>query len=145
MSAGPVLALDVGTQTVGLAISDAGRRMAFPVRTLARKGVAKDVEALASLCRERGVVQLVVGLPVDAQGDEQRLTRLARQVGDALAARTGLPVAYVDERYTTAEARQRLDEAGVPRGLQKRVVDQQAAAIILEDWLANAGGAARRE
>lgn len=145
MLPGAALALDVGTQTIGLAVSDPGRKLAFPVRTLARKGVAKDVEALAALCRERDVRQLVVGLPVDLAGQETRITRLARQVGEALAARAGLPVAWVDERYTTAEARGRLDAAGVPRGLQKRVVDQEAAVVILEDWLAREGSTGRME
>lgn len=136
MLPGAVLALDVGTQTIGLAVTDPGRRMSFPVKTLARRGVAKDVDALAALCAERQVRQIVVGLPLDLAGAEQRMTRLARQVGEALGARTGLPVAWVDERFTTMEAKARLSEAGVPRGLQKAVVDQQAAIVILEDWLA---------
>ncbi|MFZ5480991.1 MAG: Holliday junction resolvase RuvX [Myxococcota bacterium] len=136
---GPVLALDVGTQVIGVAVSDPGRRFVFPVHTLARRSVAKDTDALARLCREKGVTQLVVGLALDEAGHEGRVAKLARQVGDALAAKTGLPLAYVDERYTTAEARQRLDEGGVPRGLQRAVVDQQAAMVMLEEWLARSG------
>lgn len=121
------MALDVGTAKIGVAFTDAGRRMAFPDRTLMRQGVRRDAVVLAALARERGVTALVVGLP-DAGG---RIERLARQVGEAVAGELGLAADYVDEGYTSAEARARIEAAG----LRRQTVDAQAAAVILEVWL----------
>ena len=126
-----VLALDVGTAVIGLARTDPSRRIVFAEGTLVRRSVAKDAEALAAVCARHGVTQLVVGLPLTPDGGEARMAKLARQVGDALGARTGLPVAFVDERYSSAEARLRAIEAGRP----SRKVDPEAAMVILEDWL----------
>lgn len=123
---GAVLALDVGTGKIGLAATDAGRRMAFPLSVMPRKSVAKDAAALAEVCRQREVRALVVGLPPN-----ERLAKLARQVGDALAEKTGLVVDYVDESWTSAEARGRLEDSGGPR-VQ---IDAVAAQVILEVWL----------
>ncbi len=123
------MALDVGTAKIGVAFTDAGRRMAFPDRTVLRHSVARDAVALAALAKERGATALVVGLP-DGGG---RMERLARQVGDAVALELGLTADYVDEGYTSAEARARIDAAG----LRRQTVDAQAAAVILEAWLAS--------
>lgn len=132
---GPLLALDVGERRIGLAASDPTRRFVFADGALQRKGVKTDVAALAARCRERGVVGVVVGLPLDLQGREGRTTRLARQVGEALAAATGLPVHWADEQYTSLEAEARLGELGAEDRRRGRV-DAGAAVVILEDWLA---------
>ena len=132
---GVVLALDVGSQTIGLARTDPGQRMAFPWQTLARRSVLRDAEALRDICRKSGVQRVVVGLPLELDGREGRTARLARQVADALAAITQLPLDWVDERYSTVEAKERLREAGVKEGRLRSVVDAQAAAVILQDWL----------
>ena len=102
--------------------------MAFALAVVPRQGVKKDVVVLRRFVDERQATLLVVGLP-DGGG---RVERLARQVGDALAEATGLPVTYVDEGFTSAEARVRIEEAG----LRRDSVDAHAAAIILEQWLA---------
>ena len=125
---GPVLALDVGTAKVGVAVSDAARKMAFPVTTLPRRSVARDASALAQSAAERGVTALVVGMP-DGGG---RVAHLARQLGEALASLTGLPLTFVDEGFTSSEARLRIADAG----LLRTTVDAHAAALILEAWLA---------
>jgi putative Holliday junction resolvase len=139
MLPGPVIALDVGTKTIGIAVSDPSRRFVLPVRTLARQGVAKDAAALTGLCREKATAQVVVGLPLTPDGEEGRSARLARQVGEALAAQ-GLTVAYQDERYSTVEAEWRLREAGMDGRARKGVIDAAAAVVILEDWLAAQAG-----
>ena len=125
---GPVLALDVGTAKVGVAITDAARRMAFPVSTLPRQSVARDAAALARIVRDRGVTALVVGIPEASD----RIAHLARQLGQALAERTGLALHFVDEGYSSSEARLRIEATGQLR----TTVDAHAAAIILETWLA---------
>lgn len=131
----PALGLDVGTKTIGVARTDSLGWMAHPVTTLSRKGVRQDVERLVPLVEAHGAGILVVGLPYELDGTEERSARLARQVGDALAERTGLNVRYVDERFSSVEAERRLIEAGVSRKKRKQVIDQMAAVIILETWL----------
>ena len=128
-----ILGLDVGTKTIGVA--RARGRMAFPVTTLRRKSVRHDTEQLYQICRKNGVTAVVVGLPLELDGGEGRSARLARQIGEALAARTGLPVHYQDERYSTVEASRRLTEQGLSARQQRSVIDQAAAAVILQDWI----------
>jgi putative Holliday junction resolvase len=132
---GRVLGLDVGTKTIGIAMSDPGRLLASPVRTLSRRSVREDTEALARLASEQQVVEIVVGMPFELDGTEGRSARLARQVGEALGQRTALPVHYVDERYTSVDATHQLIEAGVSRARRKAVIDQQAAVLILQSFL----------
>jgi putative holliday junction resolvase len=131
------LALDVGTKTIGLATSNGVMAVATPWYTLQREGVKRDVPRLVSTIRAEGwdVEQVVVGLPVEMDEAERRICRLARQVGDALAQATGWPVEYHDERWTTLEARRRLEAKGIFGRRQKETLDAEAAAVILEDWL----------
>jgi putative Holliday junction resolvase len=132
---GRVLGLDVGTKTIGVAWSDPTRMLASPVRTLARKGVRRDVEELMRLVDGKGVEAAVVGLPLELDGTEERMASLARQVGDALGLATGWPITYVDERYSSVDAERHLIAAGLSREKRKAVIDQQAAVMILQSWL----------
>lgn len=132
---GRTLALDVGTKTIGVAITDALGMMAHPLRTLSRRGVRKDTELIVAIVREREVERVVVGLPLELDGTEERSARLARQIGEAVAEAAAVPVVYVDERYSSVEAERRLIAAGVSRARRKEVIDQMAAVILLEDWL----------
>jgi putative Holliday junction resolvase len=134
---GRALGLDVGTKTIGIAMSDPERRLASPVRTLARRSVASDTRAIASLVAEQGVDAIVVGLPLELDGTEERSARLARQVGAALHESTGVPVHYVDERFTSVDAEHQLIEAGVSRDRRRRVIDQAAAVLILQSYLSH--------
>jgi putative holliday junction resolvase len=132
---GRVLGLDVGTKTIGVAVSDPTRMLASPVRTLGRRSVVHDGEAIATLAEGLGVEAFVVGLPYELDGGEARSARLARQIGEALAARTGRPVHYVDERFTSVDAERQLIEAGVSRARRRKVIDQAAAVLILQSFL----------
>lgn len=136
------MGLDVGTLTIGVAISDGIGLLAHPVTTVARAGVKKDCEQLVRLVHERDVGVLIVGMPFELDGREERSARLARQIGEGMAARTGLVVHYVDERFTSVEAERRLIEAGRSRGQRKLTIDQAAAAVILQSWLDDGGRAA---
>jgi putative holliday junction resolvase len=131
------LALDVGTKTIGLATSSGAMPIATAWFTLQREGVKKDVARMISAVGgERWEPeQVVVGLPLEMDEAERRICRLARQVGDALAAESGWPVCYQDERWTTIEARRRLEMKGITGRRQKETIDAEAAAVILEDWL----------
>lgn len=129
-----VLGLDVGTRTIGVAQADLRSAFPSPVCTLARKGVKTDAVRLAELCRKHQISQVVVGLPYELDGGEGRSARLARQVGEALAELTGLPVDYQDERYSTVEATEQLRAAGLDSRKQRAVIDQAAAMVILSAW-----------
>jgi putative Holliday junction resolvase len=130
-----ILGIDVGTKTLGLAISDEGGTVAFPVQTLQRKGLRRDVEALADLATERDVEEVVVGLPLNLDGTPGRLVAEAETVAGRLAERTGLPVHLSDERLTTAAAERVLLQADVSRRRRKQVVDKLAATLILQAFL----------
>ena len=134
-----VLSLDVGTKGIGVAKGYLEEKMVFPVCTLSRQSVKKDAQKLAEICAKEGVDQIVVGLPLLADGSEGRSARLARQVGDALHALTNLPVDYEDERDSSIEASSRLHQAGRNTKRQREVIDQAAAIVILERWLRNRG------
>jgi putative Holliday junction resolvase len=133
-----VIGLDVGTKTVGVARMDARSGLGSPWFTLARQGVRRDVarlrQAIGGL--DRPVTTVVVGWPLELDGTEGRICRLARQVGDAMAKATGLPVVYHDEQWTSVEASRRLTEAGWSQARQREIIDQAAAVVILEDWFA---------
>ena len=129
-----VIALDVGTKTIGVAIGWTTTHLTQPVMTLQRKSVKKDARLLEDVCKRQEVAMIVVGLPIELDGKEGRSARLARQVGDELQAITGLPTEYQDEQYSTLEAQKRLRESGKNSREQKKMVDQVAAMVILEDW-----------
>ncbi len=129
------MALDVGTKTIGVALSDEDGRLASPLITLTRKGVRVDCDRLAQIVREREVGAVVVGLPLELDGTEKRSAKLARQIGDAMNERTGGISRYVDERFTSVEAERRLIEAGASRARRAQVIDQVAACLILQSWL----------
>jgi putative holliday junction resolvase len=132
---GRMLGLDVGTKTIGVAVSDPLGMLASPVRTLSRRSVRDDTEVIAALAAELGVDTIVVGLPYELDGSEARSARLARQIGAAVSARMGLPVRYVDERYSSVDATRQLIAAGMSRERRRQVIDQQAAVVILQSFL----------
>ena len=135
MTPGPILALDVGTRTIGLASTDTAARFVLPDRVITRVGTKKDAEAVARICKEKRITMVVVGLPLGLDDEETRSTRLARQVGEAVALATGLPVVWQDERYSTLEAEERLRAAGADAATRRARIDAHAAVVILEDWL----------
>ena len=130
-----ILALDVGTKTIGVARAEGRLRIASPLLTLRRCSVKKDSIELERLCRKEEATAVVVGLPLELSGEEGRSARLARQIGVALGERTGLPIHYQDERYSTVEASRLLYERGLASRQQRSGIDQAAAAVILQDWL----------
>jgi putative Holliday junction resolvase len=129
------LGLDLGTKTIGLAVSDELGFTAQGIRTLARRGSRQDLEALRAVAAEHAVGRFVLGLPLNMDGTEGPRARATREFGDALAAASGLPVEYQDERLTTMEANRTLLAADVSRKRRREVVDQLAASLILQGWL----------
>jgi putative holliday junction resolvase len=129
-----VLGLDLGEARIGVAVSDPDRRLAVPVGTV-RTGAPQDVKAIAKLVAELGVASIVVGLPVSLSGEERTAADHARTFAGALRDFLHLPVELQDERLSTVEASRVLRRAGVKARGQREVIDQAAAAVILQAWL----------
>ena len=128
--------MDWGEKRFGVALSDPLRMIAQPLTTLTRRaGKRAPVGPIATLAAEHGVSEIVVGLPLTPEGHERDAAREARALGDALAARTGLPVHYLDERMTTAHALKSARRAGVKEKDARETIDQMAAVGILQAWL----------
>jgi len=127
--------LDVGTKTVGVALSDALGITAQALTTLRRKGLRADLAALRQLALAHDVTRAVVGLPLNMDGSEGASAARSRAFGEALATALSVPVEYWDERLSTVAAHRALDESELSRARQRAVVDQVAAALILQGWL----------
>lgn len=133
-----ILGVDYGERRVGLALSDPLAMIASPLPTLVRrKGKRPPVATLARLVEEHDVVQVVLGLPLDLSGEETDWTREVREFGDRLADRTGVPVAYQDERMTSVRAERAVRSLGLPKGRreEKERIDAAAAVLILQAHL----------
>lgn len=136
------LAIDFGLKRVGLALSDPGGKLAFPHKTIYKTSRDKLFAAIFEVVAEQNVEALIVGLPegpVAADGEEALIVRQVRNFAQGLKRRGTLPVYLVDEYYTSQDAAQRLREAGLRGGRLKEVLDQHAAARILEAFLAQGG------
>lgn len=132
------LGLDVGSKTIGVAVSDELALCAHPVTTLARRGTAADADAVVRLVRERRVTDVVVGLPLELSGKVGARARRVRLLTAALSARLadeGVSVHEWDERFSTAAVERVLLDADLSRRRRKQVIDKQAAAYILQGWL----------
>lgn len=129
------LGLDLGTKTIGLAVSDELGLTAQGLPTLRRQSLKKDLNTLAALARSRGVDRVILGLPLNMDGTEGPRAEATRRFGDRLAELTGLPVIYWDERLTTVAAQRALLEADLSRRQRREVIDQVAASLILQGWL----------
>jgi putative Holliday junction resolvase len=132
---GALIGLDLGSKTIGVAASDPDRRLAMPVETIARRRFAQDAERLFWLAAERRAVGFVLGLPVNMDGTEGPRAQATRAFARNLAKLTALPVALWDERLSTAAVERALIAADASRAKRKAVIDQHAAAYILQGAL----------
>lgn len=130
-----LIGIDLGTKTIGLAISDVERRLASPLRTLARTAFQKDADALLAVFAEFDVAAVVLGLPLDLEGRDSPRAQSTRAFARNLATRTDLPMTYWDERFSTAVVLRSLIENDVSRAKRAEVVDKMAAAYILQGVL----------
>ena len=131
-----ILAIDFGKVRLGLAICDGLEMMAHPLRTIKRQSNLKDIEIIKRICVEREVDMLVVGMPFSLSGERQIAADTVERFIEVVRQNLALPIDVVDERLTSAEANKRLIEMDVSRKNRKDVVDQMAAALILENYLA---------
>ncbi len=141
--AGPLAGLDLGEKTIGIAISDLRRRIATPATVIRRRKFTLDAAELLSLIRAREVAGLILGLPLNMDGSEGPRAQATRAFARNLARLTELPIALWDERLSTAAVERDLIAADASRAKRAAVIDQHAAAFILQgalDRLARLGG-----
>ena len=134
---GRVLALDVGKRRIGLAVSDELRITAIGIPTLQRTRIRADLQQLKEVIEQRGVATLLVGKPLHMSGDESRQSEYTREFAERLAEFVGRPVIYWDERLTSAEAERLMRDDGASLERRKKAVDQLAAILLLQSYLAN--------
>ena len=136
-----VLGLDVGDHRIGVAISDELGVTARGLRTLNRKNIKTDTQIILDILRENDCFAVVVGLPVNLSGQDSLQTEKVREFATKLKNKLvsngmqDVKVEMFDERFTTVIADRAMEEAGLGRGRRKELIDQQAAAVILQEWL----------
>jgi putative holliday junction resolvase len=132
---GALLGLDLGSKTIGVATCDPDRRLATGVETIARKTFTADAQRILALAAERNVVGFVLGLPINMDGSEGSSAQSARSFARNFARLTALPIGLWDERLSTAAVERELIAADASRARRKAVIDQHAAAYILQGAL----------
>lgn len=132
---GAVAGLDLGTKTIGVAVSDGMRQVASPITVIRRTKFTQDAQALLALIADRGLTGLVVGLPRNMDGSEGPRAQATRAFARNMTRLTDLPIAYWDERLSTVAAERALLEADTSRKRRAEVIDQVAAGYILQGAL----------
>jgi putative Holliday junction resolvase len=132
---GALIGLDLGTKTIGVAVSDPDRRLATGVETIQRKAFKADAARLLALASERSATGFVLGLPINMDGSEGPRAQSTRAFARNLSRLTELPIALWDERLSTAAVERDLIAADVSRAKRAAVIDQHAAAFILQGAL----------
>jgi putative Holliday junction resolvase len=127
--------LDVGTKTIGVAVSDALGLTAQSVTTIRRTSLKADLAALGELAREHDVSRVVIGLPLNMDGSEGPRAEASRKFAESVTSTLGLAVEFWDERLSTVAAQRTLLEADLSRAKRKQVIDQAAAQFILQGWM----------
>jgi putative Holliday junction resolvase len=130
-----LLGLDVGTKTVGMALSDVTRSIATPYDTVRRTKFTADAKSIRDVVETNGVGALVIGLPLHLDGSEGRRAQSTRAFARNLAAHVEVPMVFWDERLSTAAVERHLIEADASRKRRAEVIDRMAAAYILQGAL----------
>lgn len=134
-AAGRIMALDLGTKTIGVAISDGMRYSATPLETIKRTKFTLDVERILHLISENQIAAIILGLPLNMDGSEGPRVQSTRAFARNLAQKTPLPIAYWDERLSTSAVTRMMIEADLRRDRRAEVVDKLAASYILQGAL----------
>jgi putative holliday junction resolvase len=134
-SHGALLGLDYGTKRLGIATCNSDQTVAVPVETWQVRTPEKDLKHLRELIADYRAVGIVLGLPIRTDGTEGTAAAAVRTFGDWVAAGTGLPLVYVDERYSSAEAELLIWRRGESPSKRKQPLDSLAAHVILQSYL----------
>ena len=133
-----ILGLDYGSKTVGVAMTDALGMTVQPYKTIQRDRESKlrqTLSEIAEIVEQYQIKKIVMGLPLNMDDTEGDRAAKTRDFAEKLKLRVAVPIEFTDERLTTMEAEQILDQSGIPRSEQKNVIDQVAAQLILEQYL----------
>ena len=136
---GPIAGLDLGTVTIGVAVSDGMRTVGTPLETIRRKKFGLDAAKLLEICAHREIKGLILGLPMNMDGSEGPRCQATRAFARNLAKLTDLPIGYWDERLSTVEAERVLIAADTSRKRRADVIDHVAAGFILQGLLDRLG------
>ncbi|MBL4808180.1 MAG: Holliday junction resolvase RuvX [Rhodobacteraceae bacterium] len=139
-----LIGLDLGTKTIGVAISDLTRTVATPQETIRRTKFGKDAEALLAIIKDRSIAGIVLGLPFNMDGSEGPRCQSTRAFARNLGRLTDLPITFWDERLSTVAAERALLEADTSRKRRAEVIDHVAASYILQGALDRIGNLTRR-
>jgi putative Holliday junction resolvase len=131
---GGVLAFDFGEKRIGVAVGNMSIGIAHPLETISSESNDVRFAAIAAMIAEWQPSRLVVGMPLNMDGSEHEMTRLSRKFARRLEGRFGLPAVMVDERLTSVEASQSLNQIGIRGRSQKAMLDQVAAQSILQSY-----------
>lgn len=131
-----ILALDLGTRRIGVAVTDALGITAQGLPTIERKNKREDLFRLGKLIHHYKVAEIVLGNPVRMSGEQGTASERSQQFAQWLRQKFSLPVHLQDERLTTAEAHRVLDAAEVPGTRRKQMIDELAAVLILQQFMA---------
>lgn len=132
---GKIMGLDLGTKTIGVAISDGMRYSATPLETIKRTKFTQDAERIVALIGQNQVVAVILGLPLNMDGSEGPRVQSTRAFARNLAPRINLPIAFWDERLSTSAVTRMMIEADLRRDRRAEVVDKLAASYILQGAL----------
>ncbi|MCK8114430.1 Holliday junction resolvase RuvX [Anaerosoma tenue] len=129
------LGLDIGSVRIGVAVSDPSGSVASPLTVLDGRSLASDIGPLARLVEDYEPECLVVGLPLSLSGETGPQAEAVQATAERLAGAVGVPLAYADERLSSAEARRMMSASGLSEKEQRGSVDKVAAALLLQSWL----------
>ena len=138
-----VMGLDYGSKTIGVAISDELGLTAQPFETIERSGenkLRRSLARISEIVKEKNIRKIVVGLPVNMSGENGERVALTLAFVEKLKSRVDVPIIMQDERLTTIEADEILDESGVKKQDRKQFIDQIAAGIILREYMEKENG-----
>ena len=127
--------LDLGTKTIGVAVSDVMQSVATPLETIKRTKFTKDAEALLAICTKRNIGGLILGLPLNMDGSDGPRVQATQAFARNLSRLTELPISFWDERLSTVAAERALLEADTSRRRRGQVIDHVAAGFILQGAL----------
>lgn len=132
---GALAGLDLGTKTIGVAVSDGMRQVASPLKVIRRRKFTLDAEDLLTIVKDRDISGLILGLPRNMDGSEGPRAQSTRAFARNLTKLTDIPISYWDERLSTVAAERALLEADTSRKRRAEVIDQVAAGYILQGAL----------
>lgn len=132
---GRILCIDYGSKRIGTALSDPGKTIASPFKTLDFKSEEILISEIASLIEEYDVEMLVIGYPIGMKGQKTLQTKITEKFVETLKSSISLPIVWIDERLSSVEAERALRSQGIKPSRHKAMIDTTAAALILQTYL----------